>query len=207
MDNQRERILAFVEEKLLDDGRTHFSVDEIASALGISKKTFYKAFPTKEAMLEELVDRIVGEVGHGVDTIAIGRGSFIEKIVALMEFLGSMYRRIAVPLSDEVHRRLPGVWERVEAFRQRKILYVFSRLLDQGLAEGYLRKDVDQGIFLMAFASAIRAIVRPDVLAANTFTVPDVMEQIVKIFFAGIMTETGRTAFGEFQKRQLSQSQ
>jgi hypothetical protein len=66
---------------------------------------------------------------------------------------------------------------------------------------------VDQGIFLMAFASAIRAIVRPDVLAANTFTVPDVMEQIVKIFFAGIMTETGRTAFGEFQKRQLSQSQ
>jgi AcrR family transcriptional regulator len=205
MNSQRERILSHVEKKLFDEGRTEFSIDEIAGALGISKKTFYKVFPTKDAMLEELVARIVEEVSRRIDAIAQGPGSFVEKIVALMRFLGSTYRLFGVLLSEEVHRRLPGVWERIDTFRQKKIQVVFSRLLDQGMAEGLVRNDLDRRVFLMAFTAAVRAIVQPIVLAANAFTIPDVMEQIVGIFFAGIMTDAGQAAFGELEQRQQSQ--
>jgi AcrR family transcriptional regulator len=201
----KERILSHVERKLLEEGLTHFSVEEITGALGMSKKTFYKSFPTKDAMLEELVGRVIGEVAHGIDAITLGPGTFVEKVAGLMQFLGTMYRRLAIPLSEEMHRRLPMVWEQIEAFRQQKIQENFTRLLDQGRGEGFLSADVDQKVFLMAYSASIRAIVRPNVLAAHAFTIPDVMEQIVRIFFAGIMTESGRRAFDELQLRQQSQ--
>jgi AcrR family transcriptional regulator len=204
--SQRERILTFVEKKLIEEGTTQFSVDEITGALGMSKKTFYQSFATKDAMLEELVGRVIGDVGRGIDMVTLGSGTFLEKIVALMRFLGTMYRRLAIPLSEEVHRRLPMVWERVEAFRQKKIQENFSRLLEQGRAEGFLRADVDQKVFLMAYGAAIRAIVNPNVLADHALTIPDVMEQIVRIFFGGIMTDAGRTAFDELHHRQQPQS-
>ncbi len=208
MDKERlkERILTYVESSLLDEGRTQVSVDDITGALGMSKKTFYTAFPAKDAMLEELVTRIVLEVSHGIDAIAAGPGTCIEKVVALMRFLGLMYRRFAVPFSEDMHWRLPGVWERIESFRQRKIQETFSRLLDQGRAEGLLLGDVDRAIFLMAFRAAVREIVRPGVLAVHAFTAPDVIEQILRIFFSGIMTESGRTAFAELSQRQHSHS-
>ncbi len=206
IDRLKERILSYVKNRLLDEGRTQFSVEEITDALGMSKKTFYKAFPTKDAMLEELVTRIILEVSRGIESIMSAPGTCVEKVVALMRFLGSMYRRFAVPLSEDVHRRLPGVWERIEAFRQRKIQENFSRLFDQGKAEGQLRPDVDRTLFLMAFRASIREIVRPGVLAVHAFNAPDVMEQILRIFFSGIMTESGRTAFVELQQRQQSHS-
>jgi AcrR family transcriptional regulator len=201
----RERILSHVERKILEEGLTHLTVDDITGALGMSKKTFYKIFPTKDAMLEELVSRVIGDVARGIDGITLGSGTFLEKVVGLMRFLGTAFRRLAIPLSEEMHRRLPLVWERVEEFRQQKIQENFTRLLEQGRREGSLRADVDQKVFLMAYGAAIRAIVRPNVLALHAFTIPDVMEQILRIFFAGIMTERGRTAFDEIQQRQQSQ--
>lgn len=198
---QKDRILTFVERKLLDEGTTRFSVGEITAALGMSKKTFYQSFPTKDAMLEELIARVIGDVARGIDAITLGSGTFLEKVVGLMHFLGSMYRRLAIPLSEEVRRRLPLIWERVETFRQKKIQENFSLLLEQGRREGLLRVDVDPKLFLMAYSAAIRAIVNPHVLAAHALTIPDVMEQIVLIFFAGIMTDEGRTAFNELHQR------
>jgi len=198
---QKERILSLAARKLLEEG-SRFSVDEITATLGMSKKTFYQNFPTKDAMLEELIGRVFGEVGGGIDAIVQGAGTFVEKLDALMQFMGSVFRRFAVPFSGEMDRRFPRVWEQIEKFRQQKIQENFARLLEQGKREGYLRGDVDVRIFLMAYTAAIRAIIRPSVLAAHAFTIPDVLEQIVRIFFTGVMTESGRAAFDAIHRQQ-----
>jgi AcrR family transcriptional regulator len=198
---QKERILSQAERKLLEGGSS-FSVDELTSVLGMSKKTFYQNFPTKEAMLEELVGRVFGEVGRGIDAIVQGQGTFVEKIDSLMQFMGSVFRRLAVPFSGEMDRRSPRIWELIENFRQQKIQENFARLLEQGRREGSVREDVDTRIFLMAYSAAIRAIVRPSVLASHAFTIPDVLEQIVRIFFSGLMTGSGRAAFDEIHRQQ-----
>ncbi len=207
MDSLKERILTCVESRIVDEGRMHFSVDEIAAALGMSKKTFYKAFPTKNAMLAELSTRIIMELSNGIDAIMTAPGTFVEKVVALMRYLGSMLRKFAFPLSEDFHRRLPGVWERIDDFRQRKIQETFWRLLEQGRAEGYVLPEVDPTLFVMAFRAAIREIVRPGVLATHAFRIPDVPGQILRIFLSGIMTETGRDAFSSLQQRQQSHTQ
>jgi len=198
---QKERILSLAARKLLEEG-SRFSVDEITATLGMSKKTFYQNFPTKDAMLEELIGRVFGEVGGGVDAIVQGAGTFVEKLDALMQFMGSVFRRFVVPFSSEMDRRFPTLWEQIEKFRQQKIQENFARLLEQGKREGYLRGDVDVRIFLMAYTAAIRAIIRPSVLAAHAFTIPDVLEQIVGIFLTGVMTDSGRAAFDAIHRQQ-----
>lgn len=198
---QKERILSLAARKLLEEG-SRFSVDEITATLGMSKKTFYQNFPTKDAMLEELIGRVFGEVGGGIDAIVQGAGTFVEKLDALMQFMGSVFRRFVVPFSSEMDRRFPTLWEQIEKFRQQKIQENFARLLEQGKREGYLRGDVDVRIFLMAYTAAIRAIIRPSVLAAHAFTIPDVLEQIVGIFLTGVMTDSGRAAFDAIHRQQ-----
>lgn len=195
----KERILAHAEERFLKEGALDIPLNELARSLGMSKKTFYKVFPSKEAMIEELVGRVVGEVGGHITAIAQGPGTFIEKLDALMAFLGSVFRRLAIPLSSEVYRRLPHVWHRVEEFRENMIRNTFSRLLDQGVSEGCVRRDIDRTVFMMAYLAAIRTIIRPHVILQQDISVPNAIEQIFRIFFGGILTPEGRRVLEERQ--------
>jgi AcrR family transcriptional regulator len=202
----KERILSFVERRIGAQGLGRLSVEEITAALGMSKKTFYKTFPTKEAMLEELMGRIVGEVGGKIDAVVQSQRNFVEKIDGLLSLFGTVYGKLAIPLSDDLYRLAPAVWGRVEEFRHRKIQAVFSTLLEQGLAEGYVEKDVNRTVFLLAFLAAVRAVVNPRVLAEHPISAVDAIQQMLRIFFAGILTDGGRTALADLRMKPLSHS-
>jgi AcrR family transcriptional regulator len=195
----KERILSYAEERFLKEGVLDLPVDDLTTSLGMSKKTFYKIFPSKEAMLEELVGRVVGDVAGRITAIGEGPGNFVEKIEALMTFLGSVYRRLAIPLSSEVYRKLPHVWQRVEEFRENMIRKTFTRLLDQGIREGFLRPEINRTIFMMAYLAAIRAIIRPHVILQHDISVPDAIEQIFRIFFGGILSPDGMQVLENLQ--------
>jgi AcrR family transcriptional regulator len=195
----KERILSYAEERFLKEGVLDLPVDDLTASLGMSKKTFYKIFPSKEAMLEELVGRVVGDVAGRITAIGEGPGNFVEKIEALMTFLGSVYRRLAIPLSSEVYRKLPHVWQRVEEFRENMIRKTFTRLLDQGIREGFLRPEINRTIFMMAYLAAIRAIIRPHVILQHDISVPDAIEQIFRIFFGGILSPEGMQVLENLQ--------
>jgi AcrR family transcriptional regulator len=197
----KERILSYTEERFLKEGMLDLPVDDLMASLGMSKKTFYKIFPSKEAMLEELVGRVVGDVGARIGTIGEGPGNFVEKIDALKTFLGSVYRRLAIPLSSEIYRTLPHVWQRVEEFREHMIRRVFSLLLDQGIREGFLQPEINRTIFMMAYLAAIRAVIRPHVILQHDISVPDAIEEIFRIFFTGIMTPEGRAALENLRRQ------
>lgn len=200
------RILAYVEQRISSRGMSGLSVEEISAALGMSKKTFYKTFPTKEAMLEKLIGRIMGDVGGRIDAIAQSPRSFVQKLGGLMNLLGAVYPRLAILLSEDLYRSAPTVWSRVEEFRHRKIQMVFSAFLDQGIAEGYIERDVNKTVFLLAYAAAIRDVINPRVLVEHPFSAIDAIEQIVRIFFGGIMTDEGRSALANVHTKPQSHS-
>jgi AcrR family transcriptional regulator len=66
---KRERLLLSVEELLASGNYRNLSVDEIAQFAGISKKTVYALFETKDALIEHVIGRspAVFEPGLGSD--------------------------------------------------------------------------------------------------------------------------------------------
>src|SRR5919109_4491802 len=66
--DDRERAILTTAERLLEERSLHeISVDDLARGAGISRPTFYFYFPSKEAVLLTLLDRMVEEarVGQG----------------------------------------------------------------------------------------------------------------------------------------------
>jgi AcrR family transcriptional regulator len=60
--DERERaILATAESLLADRGLQEISVDDLARGAGISRPSFYFYFPSKEAVILSLLDRVVEE--------------------------------------------------------------------------------------------------------------------------------------------------
>ncbi|AGC65069.1 transcriptional regulatory repressor protein (TetR-family) EthR [Mycobacterium liflandii 128FXT] len=69
--DERELAILNTAEKLLEDRpMVDISVDDLAKGAGISRPTFYFYFPSKEAVLLTLLDRVVNEADAALDNLA-----------------------------------------------------------------------------------------------------------------------------------------
>ena len=67
---RRDEILGVSHRLFLQHGYDTVSVNEIISAVGIAKGTFYHHFPSKDALLEELIEHRTQEIFEVIEAIA-----------------------------------------------------------------------------------------------------------------------------------------
>lgn len=69
-DDREVAILNTAERLLEDRPLTDISVDDLAKGAGISRPTFYFYFPSKEAVLLTLLDRVINEADAALESLA-----------------------------------------------------------------------------------------------------------------------------------------
>ena len=203
-DSNKEKIISLATERFLREGFARISVDEIATDLAMSKKTFYKIFSSKEDLINQIVDRIMAEARGRLARIVDSNKNFIEKLNDLMTFLGHQASRFSKAFQQDVQRHAPDIWNRMQEFRRQRIMSHFAHLLEQGVNEGFVRKDLNKQVFLLAYLGAVESIVNPSVLTNESFSAQEALRCIMRIYFQGILTEEARKELDQLQDTQLS---
>lgn len=96
----RERILAVAHDAIVDKGFDATSVEEIASAVGISRAGFFYHFPDKNALARALIERQIVEEGEMLAGIEARAAELSDD--PLQQML------IAIRLMAERYHGLPG---------------------------------------------------------------------------------------------------
>jgi AcrR family transcriptional regulator len=146
----RQRILAAAETVFADHG-LEAGVEEVARAAGVGMGTLYRRFPTKDALVAELVGELLGEVAAAARRALAdfdGRG--------LARFLRATAERHAA------HRGcLPRLWDEPRAREQvLEIRGLIAELLADAQAHGEVRPDVtvtDISVLLWAVRGVIES--------------------------------------------------
>jgi AcrR family transcriptional regulator len=193
--SDRERVVLHARDLFLAHGFSQVSMDDLAGSLSMSKKTLYKLFDSKENLLAAVIDRLMGDFRAIIEGIIAGPGSFPSKVRAFSSFAGKFLARVTPAFARDLQRAAPGQWERVEAFRRDRILENFGRLLRQGMEEGAVRKDLNVRVFQLAHLGAIEKVIHPAVLASESFSGKEAIEEITRIIFIGIMTDEARKEY------------
>ncbi|MGB5873510.1 MAG: TetR/AcrR family transcriptional regulator [Bacteroidota bacterium] len=191
-DDQKRRVILAARERMFREGFSRMSIDVLVSDLGMSKKTFYKIFRSKEDLVSQIVDNMLGEVRLVFGEITGSDRDFLEKLTAILTLVGEQIGRIGRPLQEDLQKLHPELWKRIEDFRRQRLTQTFAPLFDQGIAEGYVRSDVNKRVFLFAYIGAIQNLITPQVLVQESFSAQDALRGIVGIFFQGILTDQGR---------------
>lgn len=196
-DNLKDRIIEKSREKFFSSGFSKVTMDEIALELGISKKTLYKYFPSKDRLLEEIIQRQIFWVSGQIHQIVTAEIDFIEKLHRLWTFMGQMLSQIGKPFQDDIRRLKPELWKRVDQFRREKIFANFTRLFAEGAQLGALRSNVNTEILVRMYANSIQGIINPDVLSHSSFSGEEAFRNILSILFEGILSDTARKHYQE----------
>lgn len=177
-------------------GFSKVTMEEIASNLGISKKTLYKHFSNKDHILKEIVHANKCEVDKFIeDLMAQKKMPFIEKLKIFMNFIATQAQKLEGPMIHDLMKCNPEVWKDIEEFRSKKAYKHLSQLIEEGVESGIFRKDVDNSVIVVGYVASIHSLINPDVLSKLPISADQAFRDILKILFEGIFTTEGRKKY------------
>lgn len=196
----KERIRTSARDRFFRDGFARVLVDDIAEDLGISKKTFYKHFESKEELLRQIIHHTLAEVHGNIQRIIASDKGFVGRLDDLMTFLGNTYSLISPLMMADCHRYLPDLWEAVQKFRRERITSNVRGLILDGIHGGYIREDLSVDVFLAAFIAGVEAVMTPAFLSNHPVDSRQALRSFMMIFFQGILTDPARTQLSKIQQ-------
>jgi AcrR family transcriptional regulator len=191
-DAVRSRILFAARATFDRHGFLRVTMEEIARDLGISKKTLYKHFATKELLVRAAAQLFMAESAARMDAMLCeAHANFIERLQRVMESLSLQVASVSPIFIREVAEAMPDLWKEIEAFRAARLLK-FGNVLEQGRREGYIRDDVEIDLIVMFYMTLVQSLVHPHSLTRTHYSFPQIVEGILTIVFEGVLTKEGR---------------
>jgi AcrR family transcriptional regulator len=167
-------------------------MDDLATSLGMSKKTLYVLFRSKETIIRAVLDDFALEIRSDADQLlANSTLSFAEKLrgfaLGLMERLAQVTPEVLADLQQSA----PALYHHVEQLRSKNIPYVFGRFIEAGQIEGAVRDDVSPPFAGEFFLHAMQGLMQPGSLQRNRLRPDFVLDRALQIFFCGLLTPFG----------------
>lgn len=151
VDDIRKRIMETAQETLFRYGIKQLTMDDLATQLGMSKKTLYTYFACKKELVEETMECTISRVFSKQDEMMKEADSPIDRLMAVFLPILEMLASMDPILMKDMNKFYPDLWQKMDQKRRQRFTMI-NRIIADG---------VEQGVFIP---------IQPDVLA-NLITV------------------------------------
>ena len=190
----RERIIAKATEAFTANGIKCITMDDIAAALGISKRTLYEVFADKETLLRECIVCIQQERDKYLQEINERSGNVLEVILAVFQKTIEVFHQTNKRFFEDI-KKYPKVYEMMQNRREMDSENTIAFFMS-GVEQGIFRSDVNFKIVNMLVREQFDVLLNTKVCDEYPFI--DVYESIMFTYIRGISTEKGARVLEDF---------
>ena len=187
---QEEQILQNSFEEMSQVGVRSFTVDALAGKLGMSKKTIYKFFPTKDALIEKSVTFFLSVVERKFRKVRESNLDPASKFVELMEFIINQARKVPIERVADLKIRYPEVWQTIVRFRFSR-RDDFHAILKEAQEAGLVRAEIDIDLAATLYINIINSTFLPEFFIDNDLPVRETGITFLKMITGGLFTPEG----------------
>ena len=168
-----------------------FTMDDLANGLGMSKKTLYEYFPSKNDLVEACLDYALEMSCTNVTTFVQGEGSVIENVYRNQKKVQEVFNINSDRPIWELQKYYPKTYERMEGeFAKTDALFI-DKLLEKGWQEGLFRKDINVNFYKVFYTSVQRLRSITHTFPEREFPFWETIYTILEYFFRILVNEKG----------------
>lgn len=177
-------------------GIRSITMDFIASELGMSKRTLYENFESKDALIVACLEK--GRKAQEKDMCEIfnSKANIIEKLLRcynrILYYISQTSRSFQLDI-EQMHSKAS---EEAELHKEKQYEYICN-LLAKGVEEGLVKDDIDLGIATALHNGQMEWFRKSQHSITKNMVLSDVLATAAKIFLYGIVTENGRKVLDE----------
>lgn len=190
----RERIVVAAMEAFRSKGIKSITMDDIAAALGISKRTLYEVFSDKESLLKECILKAQEDRDKYLQQVYEESHNVLEVILAVFQKSIEMFHQTNKRFFEDI-KKYPRVYEMMRA-RQDSDSEKTMSFFKVGVDQGIFRSDVNFAIVNMLVREQFDVLLNTDI--CNEYPFIEVYESIMFTYIRGISTEKGAKVLEDF---------
>lgn len=188
------RILLRAAELFERRGFSPVTMDELAAGLGMSKKTLYLHFASKEALARAALDETFREIDRELLATHESEGrDFSERLRRHILVVAERYGRLETALLEDLFRSQPALYKRFLELSQKTVKRHFGGLVAAGVRAGAFRADLDTRMVMFAVVTLSSQIAKPAVLAELGMSPRQAFQSMIDLLLDGLKVR-GRIA-------------
>jgi AcrR family transcriptional regulator len=187
------RILSEARTLFFSRGYSAFTMDDLASSLGMSKKTLYVHFPGKDAMIRAIIDGFATEVRADTEALLANQSlRFAEKLRGFAQGMVERLSLLSPSILADLQAYAPDLHQHILNTRARNLPYVFGRFIEEGQLTGAVRDDVSPVFASEFFLHAMQTLMQADALKRLRLSPDTCFDHAIRLFFGGLLTASGQ---------------
>ena len=193
MNDVREDILQVAIKRMQQVGIRSVSIDDICHELGMSKKTFYVYFASKDDLVQAILHKHEQKVAHDLDN-ALSKRSITQVIVEWAKIAKTANKKDlkTPPMIYDLEKYYPQLSSSHKKVMRETAEKILVRFLEKGVSEGIFRAEIDVDVVAMMFLDMQYRLL--DLITGGQMTKEEVHRighQRMDIMMRGILTHEG----------------
>lgn len=191
-------------DKLFDMFRIHgaktLTMDDIAKAFSMSKKTLYQKYRNKEEMLLGVLNHVSDKAMQQIYILKNQYDCPIEILLIYDEKINEVIGDEKSAFILQLAKYYPEILQEHQKINNSKILELLNQNFESGLEKGYFRSDINKEIYLK-FVLSLFFSVKTSPIFENLYQDKRVQNEIVKFYLDAIVTEKGKQRLKELNTK------
>ena len=187
----KERIIQEARNLFLRLGIRSVSMDEIATQLGISKKTVYQHFQDKDELVDRVLQMQINNMQVETTETVQSASNAIEEIFNTMDMMVKHSRNMNPMVLFDLQNYHLSSFQKFHAYKNDFLLNIISNNLKKGVEEGLYRSDIKIEILSKFRLETLMIGFNMDAFPADKYNVTEVSLVIIENFLYGLATEKG----------------
>lgn len=187
----REMIIEKATEMYMKFGFKSVTMDDIATEMGISKKTIYQHFSNKHELVDATTMNIFDTVSCGINDIRqMGKNS-IEEIFIIRSFIVQHMNNDTSSPFYQLQKFFPKIFSCLRKKQLETVNTCMSDNLKKGIDNGLYRKDINVDFISRIYFTGLMGIKDNEIFPPNKFNGVELTKQFMEYHLRGIVTKKG----------------
>lgn len=195
-----ERILKETGAMFFRHGIRTITMDDIAAKLGISKKTIYRHYNDKGALVKSFTDLELKIQEKDMAEIQKESKDAINEMLNLMSHLENFFNKVNPAVFYDLQKYHPDSWNSFKIFKEKCVIGFVEDNLKRGIQQELYRKNLKIKIIARLRIEEVEMGFHPSVFPPEIFNIADVQLALIDHFLYGIVTLKGFKLIEKYRK-------
>ncbi len=200
----REKIIDKSQELFLNFGFKSVTMDDIASEMGISKKTIYVHFPNKTKLVEATTLHMFETISYGIDCICALEKNPIEEIFDIKQFVMEHLKNEKSSPQYQLQKYYPKIFAALKSKQFEVMQECVTDNLKRGLEQGLYRDTINVDFISRIYFNGMVTLKDQELFPLKTFSMNTLMEYYLEYHLRGICTTKGVKILNQFISKNQS---
>ena len=181
-----------VAELFIENGAKTLTMDDIAREFGMSKKTLYQKYTTKEALLEDVLEYKLTEVIEKLNKMDKQIENAVDRMYCRDEEIEKAARSNNSVLIRQLLKYYPTIFNKHMMNFSERFTEVLVQNIERGREQGYYRKDFDAALYASIYFQMVMSYDSSPFLDTSKTDRAEYSNVALNFYMNAITTELGK---------------